>query len=92
MVWREGAALVIRLGSPMVLIGAITWLVALFGSNRYSERAMRLLRRPPLQPPPATPGLRPPDCHTPQQHDGRIKIRARRGKTLPLPHSHRHNP
>jgi hypothetical protein len=41
------------LGLAMAICGlsvprGLAWLTALFGSDRYSERAMRLLRRPPV--------------------------------------------
>src|SRR5260370_23055935 len=48
MLWRDGAALVVQVGGPFVVIGVLTRLVALFDSDYSSERAMRLLRRPPL--------------------------------------------
>jgi len=33
------------LGAPR----GFAWIIALFGNEQYSERAMRLLRRPPLR-------------------------------------------
>jgi hypothetical protein len=43
---------VVEAGVAICSIGVppgLAWLTALFGSERYSERAMRLLRRPSLQ-------------------------------------------
>jgi hypothetical protein len=52
---REGAMAELHalLDLAMAICGlsvprGLAWLTALFGSERYSERAMRLLRRPPV--------------------------------------------
>jgi hypothetical protein len=48
MGWHTGWQAILALSSLSVPRG-IAWLTALFGSDRYSERAMRLLRRPPVE-------------------------------------------
>ncbi len=49
MAWlRDLLEVAVVVGSVSVPRG-LAWIVALFGSDKYSERAMRLLRRPPLQ-------------------------------------------
>lgn len=70
MLWGECVPLVVRIGGPLVVANLITRMVALFGSNFYSERAMRIMRRSPLPSQPATPGPSPPEFHTSLDHDG----------------------
>ena len=48
MTWHMFWAAVTVLSSLSVMRG-LAWLTALFGSEYYSQRAMRLLQRPPLQ-------------------------------------------
>jgi hypothetical protein len=48
MAWRviwEGVAALGSLGVPR----GLAWLTAMFGRDKYSDRAMRLLRRPPVE-------------------------------------------
>ena len=47
MPWHVVAHLVFGIGAPLVTVRALTWLVALFGNDRLSGRAMSLLRRRP---------------------------------------------
>jgi hypothetical protein len=42
------AACAAALGTLSAVCG-LAWLVAIFGSQHYSDRAMRLLRRPPVE-------------------------------------------
>jgi hypothetical protein len=48
MDWHTGWQAILALGSLGALRG-VAWCIALFGSERYSKRAMRLLRRPPVE-------------------------------------------
>lgn len=47
MPWRDVGQLAFELGTPLATVRALTWLVALFGNDRLSTRAMSLLRRRP---------------------------------------------
>lgn len=77
MLWGECVPLVVRIGGPLVVANLITRMVALFGSNFYSERAMRIMRRSPLPSQPATPGPSPPEFHTSLDHDGHTAAQRR---------------
>lgn len=47
MFWHDLGRLALEVGTPLAAIRVLTWLVALFGSERLSRRAMSLLRRIP---------------------------------------------
>jgi hypothetical protein len=69
MVWRESVALLIHHSGWLIALvmspALVPRLAALFGPGWLSERGMRILRRPPFPPPPATPDLSPPGYQTP---------------------------
>ena len=77
MVWREIVALFTHHSGWLVALvmspALLPRLVALFGPSWLSERAMRILRRPPFPPPPATPGPGPPSYETPL-HSGHTVV------------------
>jgi hypothetical protein len=45
MFWHDAGRLAFQIGTPLAAIRVLTWLVALFGSERLSKRAMSLLHR-----------------------------------------------
>jgi hypothetical protein len=45
MLWHDAGRLAFQIATPLAAIRILTWLVALFGSDRLSKRAMSLLRR-----------------------------------------------
>jgi hypothetical protein len=47
MIWHEATRLAFQIGTPLAAVRVLTWLVALFGRDRLSNRAMMLLRRRP---------------------------------------------
>lgn len=47
MFWHDAGRLTLEIGTPLAAVRLLTWLVALFGNERISKRAMSLLRRTP---------------------------------------------
>lgn len=47
MLWHDAGHAAFLIGIPFAAVRVLTWLVALFGSERLSKRAMSLLRRRP---------------------------------------------
>ena len=47
VIWHEVGLLALQVGTPLASVRVLTWIVALFGSERLSKRAMLLLRRRP---------------------------------------------
>ena len=48
MIWHSAGSFVLQIGTPFAAVRVLAWLVALFGSEPFSRRAMLLLRRRPL--------------------------------------------
>jgi len=44
MIWHDAGRLAWQVGTPLAAVRVVTWLAALFGSERLSRRAMQLLR------------------------------------------------
>lgn len=45
MIWHSAGSFVLQVGTPLAAVRVLAWLVALFGSEPFSRRAMLLLRR-----------------------------------------------
>jgi len=45
MIWHSAGSFVLQIGTPLAAVRILAWLVALFGGEPFSGRAMLLLRR-----------------------------------------------